>query len=73
MFSFVCLELTKVFQASAGRNPWIDQSKYPKKYPKNHVKQCAIFVLLRSKASQNCNDKNFHPYLAFAIEGFQGD
>ena len=29
--------LIKVFQATAGKNHWIDPSKYPKKYPKYHV------------------------------------
>ena len=31
-----------VSQAAAGRNLWIDPSKYPSKYPKGHVRQWAI-------------------------------
>ena len=41
MFSFVRLELTRFSQAAAGRNPWLDSSKYPKKYPKCYVRQQA--------------------------------
>ena len=41
IFSFVWLGLTKVSQAAVGRNPWIDQSKYPRNYPKNHVRHWA--------------------------------
>ena len=41
LFSFVWLGKTKVSQAAAGRNLWIDPSKYPRKYPKNHVRQWA--------------------------------
>ena len=37
IFSFVWLGLTKVSQAAAGRNIWIDPSKYPRKYSKYHV------------------------------------
>ena len=33
--------LTKVSQAASGRNLWIDPSKYPRKNPKNHVRQWA--------------------------------
>ena len=36
--------LTKVSQATAGRILWIDPSKYPIKYPNNHVRQWAIVV-----------------------------
>ena len=42
IFSFVWLGLTKVSQADAGRNLWIDPSEYPSKYPKNHVRQKAF-------------------------------
>ena len=38
----VWLGLTKVFQAAVGRNLWIDPSKYPRKYPKNHARQWAL-------------------------------
>ena len=34
----------KVSQAAAGRNLWIDPCKYPRKYPKHHVRQWAIFA-----------------------------
>ena len=34
-------DYTKVSQAAAGRNFWIDPSKYPKKYPKYYVRQWA--------------------------------
>ena len=43
IFSFVWLELTKVSQAAAGRNLWIDPSKYPKKYPNYHVRQRELY------------------------------
>ena len=33
------LGLTKVSQAAAGRNLWIDPRKHPIKYPKYHVRQ----------------------------------
>ena len=39
MFSFMWLGLTRFSQAAAGRNPWLDSSKYPKKYPKYYVRQ----------------------------------
>ena len=35
------LGLTRFSQAAAGRNPWLDSSKYPKKYPKYYVRQKA--------------------------------
>ena len=41
LFSFVWLGLTKVFQSTAGRNLWIDPSKYPRKYSNYHVRQWA--------------------------------
>ena len=36
IFSFVWLGLTKVSQAAAGRNLWIDPNRYLRKYPKYH-------------------------------------
>ena len=45
ILSFVWLELTKVSQAAAARNLWIDPSKYPRKYPKYQVRQWAFEFL----------------------------
>jgi hypothetical protein len=42
IFSIVWFGLTKVSPAAAGRNLWVDPSKYPRKYPKYHVRQWAI-------------------------------
>ena len=37
--------LTKVSQATAGRNLWIVSSKYPRKYPQYYVRQWASIVI----------------------------
>ena len=41
IFSFVWLGLTRFSQAAAGRNPWLDSSKYLEKHPKYYVRQQA--------------------------------
>jgi hypothetical protein len=42
------LGLTKVSQAAAGRNLWIELSKYPRKYPYFHVRHWANMTKLFS-------------------------
>ena len=44
IFSFVWFGLTKVSQTTEGRNIWIDPRKYPRKYPKYHVRQWASVI-----------------------------
>ena len=53
IFSFVWLGLTKVFQAAANRNLWIDPRKYPRKYFKYHVRQWATVKKVPKLKSEN--------------------